>query len=161
MKCGRIDNAGGDGSRSGCSLKGCSNKSPETQLVLNSETGYHLKLDDISLKLFAVLTLKSPDPPPWGAIITAVVLTTVGVGLFFIIVYKFSCHCKDLWGRHKDMADLDKLPVYPLTEIKGGMNKDYTGSDPLARDHMGGGGGGGGHRRDHSKDSLQVTSSLW
>ena len=59
------------------------------------------------------------------------------------------------------MADLDKLPVYPLTEIKGGMNKDYTGSDPLARDHMGGGGGGGGgHRRDHSKDSLQVTSSL-
>ena len=57
------------------------------------------------------------------------------------------------------MADLDKLPVYPLTEIKGGMNKDYTGSDPLARDHMGGG-GGGGHRRDHSKDSLQVTSIL-
>ena len=62
-----------------------------------------------------------------------------------------------MWERHKDMANLDKLPVYPLEEIKGGMNKDY--SDPLARDHMGGG-GGGGHRRDHSKDSLQVTSSL-
>jgi len=94
------------------------------------------------------------NPPPWGVIITAVVLTTVGAGLLFIILYKFSCHCNDLWERHKDMADLDKLPVYPLTEIKGGMNKDYTGSDPLARDHMGGG-GGGGHRRDHSKDSLQ------
>jgi len=78
------------------------------------------------------------NPPPWGVIITAVVLTTVGAGLLFIILYKFSCHCNDLWERHKDMADLDKLPVYPLTEIKGGMNKDYTGSDPLARDHMGG-----------------------
>ena len=59
------------------------------------------------------------------------------------------------------MANLEDLPVYPLTEIKGGMNKEY--SDPLARDHMGGGGGGGGgggHRRDHSKDSLQVTYSV-
>jgi len=95
------------------------------------------------------------NPPPWGAIITAVVLTTVGAALLFIILYKFSCHCNDMWERHKDMANLDKLPVYPLEEIKGGMNKDY--SDPLARDHMGGGGGGGGggHRRDHSKDSLQ------
>ena len=99
----------------------------------------------------------SPDPPPWGAIITAVVLTTVGALLLFIFVYKFSCHCNDLWARHKDIADLDKLPVYPLTEIKGGMNKDYGGSDPL---HLGGGGGGGGHRRDHSKDSLQVDKFL-
>ena len=77
----------------------------------------------------------SPDPPPWGAIITAVVLTTVGALLLFIFVYKFSCHCNDLWARHKDIADLDKLPVYPLTEIKGGLNKDYGGSDPL---HLGG-----------------------
>ena len=105
-----------------------------------------------------VLTLKFPDPTPWVAIITAVVLTTVGAGILFIVLYKFSCHCNDLWERHKDMADLDQLPVYPLTEIKGGLNKDYTGTDPSARDHMGGGGGGGGgHRRDHSKDSLQVT----
>ena len=101
----------------------------------------------------------SPDPPPWGAIITAVVLTTAGALLLFIFVYKFSCHCNDLWARHKDIADLDKLPVYPLTEIKGGLNKDYGGSDPL---HLGGGGGGGGgHRRDHSKDSLQVDKFLF
>ena len=86
------------------------------------------------------------------------VLTTVGAALLFIILYKFSCHCNNLWASHKAMANLEDLPVYPLTEIKGGMNKEY--SDPLARDHMGGGGGGGGgHRRDHSKDSLQVTKN--
>ena len=84
--------------------------------------------------------MKFPDPTPWVAIITAVVLTTVGAGILFIVLYKFSCHCNDLWERHKDMADLDQLPVYPLTEIKGGLNKDYTGTDPSARDHMGGGG---------------------